>query len=71
QRETGCAMLVIEHDMALLRSLADRFVALHQGEVLADGSPDAVLADERVTAAYLGGATLDSPTPDPAGGRST
>ncbi|HWG93562.1 MAG TPA: MFS transporter, partial [Mycobacteriales bacterium] len=53
--ETGCALLVIEHDMPLLSSLCDRLVALEQGAVIAEGRPDDVLTDERVVRSYLGG----------------
>ena len=55
QAETGCAMLVIEHDMPLITSLSDSIVALDLGAVLTQGPPAAVLADERVVTAYLGG----------------
>jgi ABC-type branched-subunit amino acid transport system ATPase component len=54
QAETGCSMVVIEHDIALLASLCDELVALEQGSVIARGRPDAVLADHRVIASYLG-----------------
>jgi ABC-type branched-subunit amino acid transport system ATPase component len=54
QSETGCSMVVIEHDMGLLSSLSDHFVALEQGAVIAEGPPHAVLADPRVVASYLG-----------------
>jgi ABC-type branched-subunit amino acid transport system ATPase component/ABC-type branched-subunit amino acid transport system permease subunit len=54
QAETGCSMVVIEHDMALLASLCDYFVALEQGGVIASGRPDEVLADPLVVASYLG-----------------
>jgi branched-chain amino acid transport system ATP-binding protein len=54
QAETGCSMVIIEHDMALLSSLCDTFVALEQGRVIAGGSPDQVLADPRVISSYLG-----------------
>ncbi|HXA27955.1 MAG TPA: MFS transporter [Candidatus Angelobacter sp.] len=50
----GCAMLVIEHDMPLIRGLADRLVALDLGAVVADASPDVVLSDPRVVESYLG-----------------
>jgi ABC-type branched-subunit amino acid transport system ATPase component/predicted MFS family arabinose efflux permease len=50
----GCAMLVIEHDIPLIRGLADRLIALDLGAVVADGPPDAVLSDPRVVASYLG-----------------
>jgi ABC-type branched-subunit amino acid transport system ATPase component len=54
REETGCAMLVIEHDMPLIASLADSIVALDVGCVLVEGPPKMVLNDERVVAAYLG-----------------
>jgi ABC-type branched-subunit amino acid transport system ATPase component/ABC-type branched-subunit amino acid transport system permease subunit len=54
QAETGCSLVVIEHDMNLLTSLCDRFVALEQGTVIAEGPPHAVLADHRVITSYLG-----------------
>ena len=52
--EMGCALVVIEHDMALLRSIADRMVALDQGAVVAEGTPDEVLGHPAVVASYLG-----------------
>jgi branched-chain amino acid transport system ATP-binding protein len=55
REETGCAMLVIEHDMPLITSLSDSIVALDLGAVLVQGPPKRVLADERVITAYLGG----------------
>lgn len=55
QRETGCALLVIEHDMPLITSISDEIIALELGSVVTRGTPDAVLADERVITAYLGG----------------
>ncbi len=54
QNETGCSIVVIEHDMALLSALCDYFVALEQGGVIASGRPDEVLADPRVISSYLG-----------------
>ena len=60
REQTGCSMLVIEHDMALLSSLCDRLVALELGAVIAEGTPDAVLHDPRVVASYLGGGRSES-----------
>jgi branched-chain amino acid transport system ATP-binding protein len=55
RRATGCAMLIIEHDMPLITSLSDQIVALELGRVVLQGTPDEVLADPRVVSAYLGG----------------
>jgi len=55
QQETGCAMLVIEHDMPLITSVSDRLLALDLGEIIAVGSPRAVINDPRVVTSYLGG----------------
>ncbi len=54
RRDRGCSLIVIEHDMKLITSLADRLVALHLGQVLAEGSPAQVIGDPRVVDAYLG-----------------
>ncbi len=51
---TGASLIVIEHDMPLLRSVSDRLVAMDQGAVIATGLPDAVLADPVVVESYLG-----------------
>jgi ABC-type branched-subunit amino acid transport system ATPase component/sugar phosphate permease len=51
---TGAALVVIEHDMPLLRSVCDRLVAMDQGVVIADGLSTDVLHDPAVVASYLG-----------------
>jgi ABC-type branched-subunit amino acid transport system ATPase component len=48
------ALLIIEHDMDLVFRMATRIAVLVQGEVIADGPPDAIRNDPRVKAAYLG-----------------
>ena len=50
----GASLLVVEHDMALVTSVADRLVALDQGAVLTVGPPDEVLEHPEVVASYLG-----------------
>ncbi len=47
-------LLIIEHDMDVVFSLADRISVLHYGEVLCDGAPDEVRGDARVYEVYLG-----------------
>jgi branched-chain amino acid transport system ATP-binding protein len=59
QRYTGCAILVIEHDMPLLAGLADHVVGLELGTVIAFGTPDEVLNHPRVIESYLGTASYD------------
>jgi ABC-type branched-subunit amino acid transport system ATPase component/MFS family permease len=52
--EFGAAVVVIEHDMALLASVADRLVALDGGRVVTDGDVESVLQHPEVVASYLG-----------------
>ncbi len=52
-RETGCGMLVIEHDLPLVTALSDRMVAMEAGRVLVTGTPEQVRSDPRVLASYL------------------
>ena len=52
--ETGCAMLVIEHDMPLITTVSDRLMALELGAVIAEGPPLEVIRDPLVVASYLG-----------------
>ncbi len=53
-RDRGITILVIEHVIKAIKSLSDRLLVLHHGEKIADGPPDAVLADDTVIEAYLG-----------------
>jgi ABC-type branched-subunit amino acid transport system ATPase component len=56
---TQSALVIVEHDVALLRRTCDRIVALESGRVVAQGRPDDVLADPTVIATYLGTATVE------------
>ena len=72
--ETGCSMLVIEHDMPLITSISDRMLALELGTVVTEGTPEEVISDPRVVESYLGGdinviqrsGTVDASDPAPA-----
>ena len=70
QAAMECSILIIEHDMALITSLADHIVALESGQVVTVGAPDEVLAHPQVVASYLGG-TMEitglTPPPRPSG----
>jgi branched-chain amino acid transport system ATP-binding protein len=46
-RAEGLALLVVEHNLAVVRRLAYRVLVLDAGRVIADGPPDAVAADAR------------------------
>lgn len=48
------SLMVVEHDMGFVGSIADQVTVLHQGSVLAEGTLEEVQADERVIEVYLG-----------------
>ena len=52
---SGTTIIIIEHVLTLLVAVASRLIVLNEGRVLAEGAPTAVVRDERVISAYLGG----------------
>jgi ABC-type branched-subunit amino acid transport system ATPase component/MFS family permease len=52
--ETGCSMLVIEHDMPLIMAVSDELLALELGAVVTRGPAQDVIEHPRVVASYLG-----------------
>ncbi len=50
----GKTMVIIEHDMDVVFSLADRITVLHHGEILASGAPGEIRKNPKVKEAYLG-----------------
>ncbi|MDO9379375.1 MAG: ABC transporter ATP-binding protein [Nocardioidaceae bacterium] len=53
-REDGMTVLFVEHDMDMVRDISDHVIVMAQGKVIAQGTPDQVMGDQRVIDAYLG-----------------
>ncbi len=54
-REDGKTVVLVEHDMGVIRRLADRVVVMDEGKLLATGDPEDALSRPEVVEAYLGG----------------
>ncbi len=50
----GRTVVIVEHKMKLVMKISDRITVLHQGQVLADGTPQEIRANEKVQQTYLG-----------------
>jgi len=58
KEEHGVTKIIIEHDMHVVFSLADRVTVMAQGTPIVEGTPNEIKGDPRVQEAYLGGAHL-------------
>jgi branched-chain amino acid transport system ATP-binding protein len=65
-RSGGVTVVIIEHDMDIVFRYSERIVVMHQGTVLADGSPDEIRANDAVTTTLIG----THPAGEPAFGSS-
>ena len=61
QRESGCGMLLIEHNVGLVADACSRVFVLASGELLFEGPPEEALKDDGVLSAYLGDAPMGLP----------
>ena len=59
-RDTGVAVLLVEHDMSFVMGLCSQLYVLDLGQVIASGSPAEVQADQRVQTAYLGTSSAEA-----------
>ncbi|GJL81304.1 MAG: ABC transporter ATP-binding protein [marine bacterium B5-7] len=57
-KERGMTKVIIEHDMHVVFSLADKISVLAQGAIIAEGAPDEIRGNPKVQEAYLGGAQI-------------
>jgi len=53
-RDEGRTVLFVEHDMDMVRDISDWVIVMAQGQIVAEGTPETVMADQRVIDAYLG-----------------
>lgn len=58
KEELGLTIVLVEHDMEVVFSVADRIAVLNRGRIIADGPPDEIRGDPAVQEAYLGGVEI-------------
>jgi ABC-type branched-subunit amino acid transport system ATPase component len=64
--DSGCAVVVVEHNLRLVRAVADKVIVLVAGQKISEGSIDDVQANSDVQAAYLGGVVIPTQSGDQA-----
>ena len=70
QRGGSKTVMLVEHNMNVVMSVSDVITVMHQGQVLAEGTPAEIAANEVVQSAYLGALYGDLAAPPPASGAS-
>jgi branched-chain amino acid transport system ATP-binding protein len=58
RESTGKTVLLVEHNMNIVMNVSDRITVMHQGRVLAEGTPSEIRSNEAVQHAYLGGGNV-------------
>jgi ABC-type branched-subunit amino acid transport system ATPase component len=59
-RQEGVTIFIVEHHMGMVMEIADEIAVLHNGELIAEGTPDAVRRNPQVIEAYLKGKKADA-----------
>jgi branched-chain amino acid transport system ATP-binding protein len=59
-RERGTTVVVVEHDMRVVKSVCDRLVCMNFGQKLCEGDPEYVTSHPEVCEAYLGKGVVDA-----------
>jgi ABC-type branched-subunit amino acid transport system ATPase component len=54
-REQGRTLLVVEHNTRIVRRIADEIVFLHEGRTMAQGEPEKIMSDPKLSEIYFGG----------------
>ena len=53
-RQRGLTLVFIEHDMSVVFTISDKIRVMHQGKIIAEGTPEEIRRNEQVQSVYLG-----------------